>query len=103
MKHLRLRIPSNPGAWEPAGAVDRTLRVALRRVHIERKAMKANVGTIDRVVRLAAGLVLIALAVTGTVGPWAYVGVVPLLTGLFRVCPLYSVLGWSTCPLSERR
>ncbi len=59
--------------------------------------MTANVGTLDRVLRVLVGLVLIVLAATGTVGLWGYVGIVPLLTGLFRFCPLYTVLGMNTC------
>lgn len=61
--------------------------------------MKANVGTIDRVLRVIAGLVLMVLAATGTVGMWGYVGVVPLATGLFSVCPAYTLLGLNTCPM----
>ena len=64
--------------------------------------MKANVGTIDRVLRITAGIVLIALAATGTVGLWGYIGIVPLLTGLFRFCPVYPLLGLNTCPLDKR-
>jgi hypothetical protein len=64
--------------------------------------MKANVGTVDRVLRIGAGLALIALAATGTVGLWGYVGVVPLLTGVFRFCPAYPLLGMNTCPLKDR-
>jgi DUF2892 family protein len=57
-----------------------------------------NVGTIDRVVRIVAGVALIGLAVAGTIGPWGYIGVIPLLTGFMRVCPAYSLLGINTCP-----
>ena len=56
-----------------------------------------NVGTIDRLVRILAGAGLIALAATGTIGVWGYIGVVPLLTGLLRTCPAYSLLGVNTC------
>jgi hypothetical protein len=63
--------------------------------------MKANVGGIDRVLRIVAGLVLLALAVTGTVGAWGYIGVVPLLTGLAKFCPVYPLLGLSTCPMQK--
>jgi len=56
-----------------------------------------NVGTIDRLVRILAGAGLIALAATGTIGVWGYVGVIPLLTGLLRTCPAYSLLGINTC------
>lgn len=64
--------------------------------------MKANVGTIDRVLRVVAGVVLIGLAASGTVGMWGYIGVVPLLTGLFRFCPLYPLIGMNTCPMEKR-
>ena len=59
--------------------------------------MKTNIGTIDRVVRVLAGLVLIGLAYSGTIGVWGYVGVVLLLTGLVRICPAYSILSINTC------
>lgn len=59
--------------------------------------MKTNEGTLDRGLRVAAGLTLIALAATGTVGAWGWVGVVPLLTGVLGWCPLYTVLGLNTC------
>ena len=65
--------------------------------------MKANVGGIDRIARIIVGLVLIALAATGTVGVWGWIGVVPLLTGLIRWCPLYPLLGISSCPLKKSR
>ena len=63
--------------------------------------MKANIGTIDRVVCILAGLVLIGLAFSGTIGVWGYVGVVLLLTGFVRVCPAYSILGINTCPTGK--
>lgn len=63
--------------------------------------MNANVGTIDRSLRIVAGIALIALAATGTIGYWGYVGVVPLFTGMFRFCPLYSALGLNTCGLKR--
>ncbi|PTT90515.1 DUF2892 domain-containing protein [Pelomonas sp. HMWF004] len=62
---------------------------------------KTNVGTADRALRVLAGLALLGLAATGTIGPWGYIGVVPLATGLLRTCPLYSMLGFSTCPLKS--
>lgn len=63
--------------------------------------MKANVGGIDRIARILAGLVLIALAATGTVGLWGWIGLVPLATGLTRFCPFYPLLGMNTCPMQE--
>jgi hypothetical protein len=59
--------------------------------------MKQNVGGIDRTVRIAAGLLLIGLAATGTVGWWGWLGVVPLLTGVVGWCPPYALLGFNTC------
>ena len=59
--------------------------------------MQANVGTIDRVLRIVVGLVLIGLAATGRIGAWGWIGVLPLLTGIVRVCPAYSILGVKTC------
>ncbi|MDI1261511.1 DUF2892 domain-containing protein [Aquabacterium sp.] len=59
--------------------------------------MKSNVGSIDRMVRIGAGLALIALAATGTVGMWGWIGVVPLATGLIGWCPAYLPFGISSC------
>ena len=59
--------------------------------------MKLNIGTIDRTLRIVAGLVLVALAATGTVGWWGWIGVVPLVTGLAGWCPAYSLLGIDSC------
>ena len=63
--------------------------------------MKFNVGGVDRILRIVIGLVLIALAATGTVGWWGWLGVVPLATGLFRFCPAYGLLGMNTCPMKK--
>jgi hypothetical protein len=60
--------------------------------------MKINVGGIDRALRIVLGLALIALAATGTVGVWGWIGVVPLLTGVFKFCPAYTLFGFSSCP-----
>lgn len=58
-----------------------------------------NEGSLDRGLRVLAGLVLLALAVTGMLGVWAWIGVVPLVTGLLGWCPLYTALGINTCRL----
>jgi hypothetical protein len=63
--------------------------------------MKANVGTVDRSIRIIAGLVLIGLTLNQNIGIWGWIGVVPLLTGIFKVCPAYSIFGASTCPLKK--
>jgi hypothetical protein len=58
--------------------------------------MKCNVGGVDRFLRMAVGLVLIGLTLAGTIGAWGWIGVVPLATGLFKICPAYSILGINT-------
>jgi Protein of unknown function (DUF2892) len=63
---------------------------------------KSNVGTIDRVLRIVLGLALIALTLTGSIGAWGWIGVLPLLTAALGSCPLYTLLGMSTCPLKGR-
>ena len=63
--------------------------------------MKANVGGIDKIARILVGLILIALAATGTVGVWGWIGVIPLATGLMGWCPFYPLLGLNTCPLKK--
>ena len=61
--------------------------------------MKANVGSIDRAIRVLVGLALIGLTLTGTIGLWGWLGVVPLATGLVGWCPPYAMLGISTCKM----
>lgn len=63
--------------------------------------MNKNVGGIDKIIRILLGGVLIALTLTNVIGWWGWIGVVPLLTGLFSRCGLYSLLGISTCPLKK--
>jgi hypothetical protein len=63
--------------------------------------MKANVGGIDRVLRIVLGLALIALTLTGAIGAWGWIGLVPLATAAMGFCPLYTVLGFSSCPLKN--
>ncbi|MFZ5502862.1 MAG: YgaP family membrane protein [Pseudomonadota bacterium] len=64
--------------------------------------MKMNVGSMDRTLRIIAGVILVGLAATGTVGVWGWIGVVPLVTGLFKFCPAYAILGMSTCPAQKK-
>jgi hypothetical protein len=63
--------------------------------------MKTNVGGIDRILRIVLGLALIALTLTGTIGVWGWIGLVPLATAAMGFCPLYTVLGFSTCPVKS--
>lgn len=67
--------------------------------------MAKNVGTIDRTLRVLLGMVLLSLVVLLDTPArwWGLVGLVPLLTGLFSFCPLYSVLGISSCPVNSSR
>lgn len=60
-----------------------------------------NVGGLDRMLRVAVGLVLIIATLSGLIGAWGWVGVVPLATGLMRSCPLYTLLGLRTCPATK--
>jgi membrane-associated protease RseP (regulator of RpoE activity) len=66
------------------------------------KSMKINVGNIDRALRIVAGVILITLAATGIFAPWGWIGVVPLLTGIFKFCPAYALLGLNTCPMQKK-
>lgn len=63
--------------------------------------MKTNVGSMDRIARIVAGLVLIGLAATGTVGVWGWLGIVPLVTGAIGWCPAYTLLGINSCPANK--
>jgi len=65
--------------------------------------MAANVGGIDRTLRILVGIAVLALffVLEGNARYWALIGFVPLFTGLFRVCPLYSVLGVNTCGMKK--
>jgi len=63
--------------------------------------MKFNVGGVDRILRIVVGIVLIALTLMGTIGVWGWIGIVPLVTGLFKFCPLYSLIGMNTCPMKK--
>ena len=61
-----------------------------------------NVGMIDRVLRVVAGLAILSLVFVGPRSAWGWVGLVPLLTGLVSFCPLYTLLGIRTCPSAPR-
>lgn len=59
--------------------------------------MKANVGCTDRAVRIIAGVALIGWALFFGGPVWAWIGILPLVTGIARFCPAYSLLGTTTC------
>jgi hypothetical protein len=60
-----------------------------------------NEHLVERVLRVALGLGLLSLAFLGPKTPWGFLGLVPLATGLLGSCPLYTLLGISTCPLRK--
>ena len=62
--------------------------------------MTKNMGMLDRGLRVAVGGLLVALAATGTIGVWGWIGVVPLATAAIGWCPAYTLLGIRTCPAS---
>ncbi len=59
--------------------------------------MKKNIGSTERAVRVLAGLGIISMAIVGPHSPWAYLGIIPVATGLIGWCPPYALLGISTC------
>lgn len=60
-----------------------------------------NVGLLDRIIRIILGLALIGLAYFEVIGVWGYIGLIPLVTGLIKWCPLYALLGIKTCPVQS--
>jgi hypothetical protein len=69
---------------------------------IQGAKMKLNVGGIDRILRIVVGLALIGATLAGLIGVWGWIGVVPLLTGIFKFCPAYTLLGMNTCPMEKK-
>ena len=66
------------------------------------KLLPRNEGTVDRAVRVIAGLAILSLAFIGPKSPWGFIGIVPIVTGLLGSCPAYTLLGLSTCPMKQR-
>lgn len=62
-----------------------------------------NVGGIDKIMRIVAGVALIALTMAGAVGMWGWIGVVPLATGLLGWCPAYMLFGIKTCAVAKKK
>jgi hypothetical protein len=59
--------------------------------------MQANVGGLDRILRVSIGALLVILALTNVIGLWGLLGLIPMATGIFRFCPAYPILGIKTC------
>ncbi len=70
--------------------------------HDKELTMNSNVGGIDRIVRIAIGLILIGLTLTGTIGVWGWLGIVPLATGAIGWCPPYAMFGFNTCAMKKK-
>jgi len=64
--------------------------------------LPTNEHPMERVLRTLLGLGVLSLAFVGPKTPWGYLGIVPLATGLLGSCPLYTLFGWSTCPVKAR-
>ena len=64
--------------------------------------MKINVGKIDRIARITVGLILIGLTLAGQIGIWGWIGILPILTGVFKFCPAYPLLGINTCASDDK-
>jgi len=65
------------------------------------KILPRNEHIVERAVRVAIGIGLLCIAFVGPKTPWGYLGIIPLLTGLIGSCPLYTVFGFSTCPMKK--
>lgn len=76
------------------GAVDKSLKGGT--------AMNANVGTIDRVIRVILGVALIAATLAQIIGPWGWIGIIPLGTAAIGFCPAYRLFGLSSCAARTR-
>lgn len=59
--------------------------------------MMKNVGLTDRSLRIFFGSLLILLSLLNIVGPWGWLGLIPIATGVFRFCPAYTILRLNTC------
>jgi hypothetical protein len=63
--------------------------------------MTPNIGKLDRTIRIVAGLCLLAATLFGVIGPWGWIGLVLLATGVLRFCPAYLPFGLRTCPAKK--
>jgi hypothetical protein len=78
------------------GVAARTLKVSPTEEFPMRRLIHENIGPVDQWLRLSIGFVLLVLAGTDLIGPWGFLGVLPMLTAMVRYCPLYHVFGVHT-------
>lgn len=62
-----------------------------------------NEHVVERVIRVVAGLAILSLAFIGPQSPWAWLGLVPVVTGALGSCPIYTLFGVSTCSIQTKR
>jgi hypothetical protein len=104
--HARVRRVVDPGHRRRRDSLRHCIHPARSRDESasftnQESQMTRNEGSIDRVARAVAGIALIGATVAGLIGPWGWIGVLPLATAAMGWCPLYSVLGLSTCPMKN--
>ncbi len=66
------------------------------------KILPHNEHAVDRALRIALGLALLAIAFVGPKTPWGYAGLVLIVTGILGSCPLYALVGFSTCAVTPQ-
>lgn len=64
--------------------------------------MDKNIGSVDKIIRVLVGLVLVALVFVGPQTPWGWIGVPFILIALVGTCPIYKIIGVSTCKACEK-
>lgn len=90
------RPKPEPRPCKPVAAIRRSDR------YMEDKTMTSNVGTQDRIIRVVLGVVLIGATLAGAIGPWGWIGIVPLATGAIGFCPAYRLFGLNSCSTRTR-
>lgn len=65
------------------------------------KILPRNEHNVDRVLRVLVGVGLLCITFVGPKTPWGFLGIIPLATGLLGSCPVYTVFGFSTCPVKK--
>ena len=73
----------------------------MRVINDKESIMTPNIGSLDRTIRLAFGVSLIAGSISGMIGAWGWLGLIAIATGVFRFCPLYLPFGLRTCPIRK--